>query len=155
MSDGAMIAANSVVTMHFTLTLSDGTVAETSREGEPLQFQMGDGSIVIGLERALYGLQAGATQTILIDPADAFGFPDPANVHAMSSHDFSDDMALEPGVIISFTTPDGEELPGTVVEADDQQVMVDFNHPLCGHTVEFEVEILAVEDSSGVEMAEE
>ncbi len=155
MSDGAMIGAGSIVMMHFTLTLSDGTVAETSRDGEPLQFQMGDGSIVIGLERALYGLQVGATQTILVDPQDAFGFPDPVNVHAMSSHDFADDMLLEPGVIISFTTPDGEELPGTVVEADDEQVMVDFNHPLCGHTVEFDVEILAVEDSTGVDMGEE
>jgi len=50
-------------------------------------------------------------------------------------------------VIVSFTTPAGDELPGTVVEVDDEQVLVDFNHPLCGHAMDFEVEILAVSNS--------
>lgn len=144
MSDAAVIGPGSEVTMHFTLTLRDGTVAETSHEGEALQFQIGDGSLVVGLERALLGLAGGAKQTVEIDPQDAFGFPDPANVHAMSRHDFADDMPLEPGVIISFTTPAGDELPGTVVEVEGEQVLVDFNHPLCGHTIKFAVEILSV-----------
>ena len=148
MSDVAVIGPGSEVTMHFTLTLRDGTVAETSREGEPLQFQIGDGSLIAGLERALLGLASGAEQTVEIDPQDAFGFPDPANIHSMSCDDFSDDMLLEPGVIISFTTPAGDELPGTIVEVEDEQVLVDFNHPMGGHTMNFEVEILSVSAAS-------
>jgi len=153
MSDTEMIGPDSEVLMHFTLTLKDGTVAESSRDSEPLQFRMGDGSLVVGLERALYGLHSGSVQTLEIEPQDAFGFPDPANVHALSVHDFPHDMPLEAGVIVSFTTPTGDELPGTVVEVDDEQVLVDFNHPLCGHTIDFEVEILAVSNSP--EVAEE
>ncbi len=144
MSDASIIGPDSEVLMHFTLTLEDGMVAETSRESEPLQFRMGDGALVVGLERALHGLHSGCVQTIEIEPQDAFGFPDPANVHGMSIHDFSHDMPLEPGVIINFTTPTGDETPGTVVEVDDEQVLVDFNHPLCGHAIIFQVEILAV-----------
>ncbi len=143
-SDAAMIGPDSEVLMHFTLTLKDGTVAESSRDSEPLQFRMGDGSLVAGLERALYGLHSGSVQTLEIEPQDAFGFPDPANVHTLSVHDFPHDMPLDSGVIVNFTTPTGEEVPGTVVEVDDEQVLVDFNHPLCGHAIVFEVEILAV-----------
>ena len=144
MNDAVVIGPDSEVTLHFTLTLRDGTVAESSREGEPLQFRMGDGSMVVGLERALLGLRSGERQSLEIEPQDAFGFPDPANVHTMSRDDFAEDMLLEPGVIISFTTPAGDELPGTVVEVEDEQVQVDFNHPLCGHTIHFDVEILSV-----------
>lgn len=144
MSGDAIIGPDSEVTLHFTLTLGDGTVAESSRDGEPLRLRIGDGSMIAGLERVLYGLAAGDARRLRIEPQEAFGLPDPANVHAMSVHDFPDDMALERGVIIAFTTPDGEQVPGTVVERDGEQVMVDFNHPLCGHTLDFEVEILAV-----------
>lgn len=144
MSDAAVIGPDSEVLMHFTLRMEGGMVVETSREGEPLRFRMGDGSLVPGLERALYGLYRGRKQVIEIEPQDAFGFADPANVQGMSIHDFPQDMPLEAGVIINFTTPMGDELPGTVVEVDDEQVLVDFNHPLCGHRVIFEVEILAV-----------
>ena len=147
MSDASVIGPDSEVMMHFTLTLRDGTVAETSREDEPLEFRMGDGTLVVGLERTLFGLHSGSVQTVEIEPQDAFGFPDPANVHAMSIHDFSHDMPLEAGVIINFTAPTGDELPGTVVEVDDEQVLVDFSHPLCGHTIHFAVEILAVSNS--------
>ncbi|HEC19707.1 MAG TPA: FKBP-type peptidyl-prolyl cis-trans isomerase [Gammaproteobacteria bacterium] len=145
-----MIGPDSEVLMHFTLTLKDGTVAESSRDSEPLQFRMGDGSLVVGLERALYGLHSGSVQTLEIEPQDAFGFPDPANVHALSVHDFPHDMLLEAGVIVNFTTPTGDELPGTVVEVDDEQVLVDFNHPLCGYTINFAVEILAVSNDPQV-----
>ncbi len=150
MNDAAVIGPDSEVMMHFTLTLKDGTVAESSREGEPLEFRMGDGALIGGLERVLFGLYSGSVQAIDIEPQDAFGFPDPANVHALSIHDFSHDMPLEAGVIINFTTPTGDESPGTVVEVEDEQVLVDFNHPLCGHTIHFAVEILAVSNAPAV-----
>ncbi len=151
MNDAAVIGPDSEVMMHFTLTLKDGTVAESSRGGEPLEFRMGDGSLVAGLERALFGLYRGSVQTIDIEPQDAFGFPDPANVHALSIHDFSHDMPLDAGVIINFTTPTGDETQGTVVEVDGEQVLVDFNHPLCGHRIRFAVEILAVSNTPAEE----
>ena len=140
------IRPGSKVLMHFTLSLEDGTVAETTRDdNEPLEFVMGDGTLIEGLELALYGLKAGDKQTLSIEPKLAFGFPDPENVHSMPRHEFPQEMQLARGVIMEFNTPAGDEVPGTVLEVNDREVKVDFNHPLAGHQITFEVEILSVE----------
>jgi FKBP-type peptidyl-prolyl cis-trans isomerase SlpA len=139
------ITSDSTVIMHFRITLEDGTEADSSFGEEPMQFQMGDGTLSEGLEQVLLGLPAGARQTFLLSPEQAFGYPDTANIHELPRSDFSMEMVLEPGVIIGFETPSGEELPGLVLEADEEKVKVDFNHPLAGHNLEFEVEILEVE----------
>jgi FKBP-type peptidyl-prolyl cis-trans isomerase SlpA len=135
--------------MHFSLSLEDGTVAEATRDdNEPLTFVMGDGTMIEGLELALYGLKAGDKQTLSIEPKLAFGYHDPGNVHSMPRDEFPDDMQLSRGVIIEFNTPAGDEVPGTVTEVGESEVKVDFNHPLAGHEVTFEVEILSVESQS-------
>jgi FKBP-type peptidyl-prolyl cis-trans isomerase SlpA len=132
------------VLMHFTLSLADGTVADSTREGEPLRFVMGDGTLVEGLELVLYGLKQGDQQCLSIEPRDAFGFPDEENIHTMPCSEFPADMQLEPGMIIGFSTPSGEEVPGAIQEIKGEEVVVDFNHPLAGHEVIFDVEILEV-----------
>ncbi|HKK14850.1 MAG TPA: FKBP-type peptidyl-prolyl cis-trans isomerase [Gammaproteobacteria bacterium] len=139
------IGPGSRVTMHFSITLEDGTVADDTAGGEPLTFVMGDGSLIEGLELALYGLKAGDRQCLELEPQQAFGFWDPDNVHMLQRSDFPADMALEPGLIIGFTTPGGDEVPGAVREVAGENVKVDFNHPLAGHTLVFETHILAVE----------
>lgn len=139
-----VIGFNSTVVMHSTITLEDGTVADTTVGAEPLRFAMGDGSLVTGLELALFGLKAGDRQSLRIGPADAFGFRDEQNIHWMERAEFPADMALEPGLIIGFATPGGEEIPGVILEVREDSVRVDFNHPLAGHEVGFEVEILEV-----------
>ena len=137
------------VTMHFTITLEDGTVADTSREGEPLTFTMGDGSLIEGLELALYGLKAGDRQVVTLDPREAFGFPDPDNVHRLPRGEFPADMPPEEGQIVAFSTPSGEEIPGAIVEVEEDEVTVDFNHPLAGHEIVFDTEIIAIQPPDG------
>ena len=137
------IGPGSEVLLHFTLSLADGTVADTSREGEPLRFVMGDGALIEGLEMVLYGLKVGDKQCLSIEPRDAFGFPDEENIHTMSPDEFTD-MDIEPGMVIGFQTPSGEEVPGIIQEIKDDNVVVDFNHPLAGHEVIFDVEILEI-----------
>ena len=139
------IEHGSLVRMHFSIYLEDGTVAETSRDdNEPIEFRVGDGTMVQGLELAILGLKPGDKQTLQIGPEVGFGFRDEENIHWMPRSDFAEDMPLEPGVIIGFDTPAGDELPGMVVEVDDEEVKVDFNHPLAGREITFEVEILDV-----------
>lgn len=145
-SQRASIGPGSKVRMHFSITLEDGTVAESTRDdGEPLEFVLGDGTMIEGLELALYGLKAGDKQTISIEPKLAFGFHDPNNVHSLSRDDFPPEMQLSKGVIIEFNTPAGDEVPGTIMEVSESEVQVDFNHPLAGHEITFETEILSVE----------
>ena len=138
------ISPESTVTLHLSLTLQDGTVAESTFDGEPLTFTMSDGTLVEGLELGLYGLRAGQTQRLTLYPQQAFGVRDPEKVHHLPRADFPADMALEPGCIIGFDTPQGEELPGMIVSLDDSSVEVDFNHPLAGREVIFDVEIIDV-----------
>lgn len=147
-TDEKLIEPGSEVVMHFTLTLKDGTVADTSREGDPFRFTMGDGSLISGLELALYGLKEGDTQVLAIDAQNAFGFPDEANIHDMPRSEFPADMELEPGLIIEFSTPSGEAVPGAILEVGDETVKVDFNHPLAGHEITFDVEILSIDPDS-------
>ena len=138
------ISPGSTVTLHLSLTLKDGTVAESTFDDEPLTFTMGDGSLAAGLELGLYGLRPGDTQRLELYPEQAFGLRDPGKVHQLPRADFAAEMALDPGLIIGFNTPGGEELSGTIIAFDDATVEVDFNHPLAGRVVIFDVEIIAV-----------
>ena len=138
------IGVGSTVTLHLSLALEDGTVAEETYGGEPHTFCMGDGSLVHGLELGLYGLKPGDTQRLELYPEQAWGLRDPEKIHRLPRERFATDMQLEPGLIIGFDTPDGEEIPGAVLSVSKDTVEVDFNHPLAGHTITFVVEIIEV-----------
>ena len=138
------ISPGSTVTLHLSLTLEDGTVADSTFEGEPFTFVMGDGTLVSGLELALYGLYPGDTQRLELTPEQAFGLRDPQHVHQMPRSAFTENFKLAPGVIVGFETPEGEELAGAVLALDADSVTVDFNHPMAGHSITFEVEIIEV-----------
>lgn len=147
----ANIGYGSQVRLHYRISLEDGTVADSTwDDNEPLEFTLGDGTMIEGLELAIIGLKAGDQQTLRIGPEQAYGFHDPNNVHVMPRSDFADDMNLEQGLIIGFTTPSGMELPGTILSVEDDEVKVDFNHPLAGHEITFAVEILDVQDGTVV-----
>lgn len=132
------------VTMNFNLRLKDGTIADASLPGEPLIFTMGDGSLIAGLELALFGLKVGEQQSLEIAPQDAFGFSDEASIHTLPRDEFAPELPLEAGTILSFSTPNGTEVPGTILGVEGEMVKVDFNHPLAGMPVIFSVEILAI-----------
>lgn len=139
-----MIGPQSEVTMHFTLALENGTAVETTEDDEPMTFTMGDGSMINGLEMALIGLAAGDEQTLTIPAVNGFGFPDPEAVHPMPLSDFAPDLQPVEGHVMSFTLPNGEEIPGTILEITENSAIVDLNHPLAGKDVVFSVKILQV-----------
>ena len=80
-----------------------------------------------------------------VPPEKAFGQHNPSNVQTFKRHEFSADMVLEPGVVVSFADARQQELPGVIKRVEGDQVDVDFNHPLSGHTLNFEVKIIDVE----------
>lgn len=140
-----VISSNSEVVMHFDLTLEDGSAADSTRvNNKPAKLRLGDGSLTPGLEAALIGLAEGEKKVITISGDDAFGAPNPDNIHHMDRTRFAADTPLEPGTILAFSQPDGSEVPGIVREVAGDSVTVDFNHPLAGQTVKFDVEILSV-----------
>lgn len=132
------------ITLHFALKLDDGSVVDSTFDKQPATFVYGDGNLLPGFEKALVGLMAGEKSELTITPEDAFSQPNPNNIQTFKRSDFDVDMVLEPGLVISFADPSGE-LPGVVKSIDGDVVEVDFNHPLAGRDILFEVEIISVE----------
>jgi FKBP-type peptidyl-prolyl cis-trans isomerase SlpA len=130
------------VTMHFAIKLEDGQIIDSNFDKNPVEFEVGDGNIPEGFESALTGLKVGEHVELTIAPERGFGQHNPSNIQRLKRSDFKD-MDLEPGLVVSFQEPGGE-IPGVIVEYDDKNVSVDFNHPLAGKTLTFEVKVLQV-----------
>ena len=105
---------------------------------------IGDGNLPEGFEKLLYGLRAGHKETFLVKPEHAFGMHNPSNVQLIARKQFADDMQLEPGLVVSFADANQSELPGVIKSVGDKMVEVDFNHPLAGQSVLFDVDIIDV-----------
>lgn len=133
------------VTLHFSLLLDSGEEIDTTRRGEPATLEIGDGNLLPGFEQALLGMRAGDAAQLRIEAADAFGTHRAENVQLLPRGQFKAELTPEPGLIVSFAGPGGE-LPGVVSRVMDGSVEVDFNHPLAGRTIVFDVSILDVSD---------
>lgn len=144
MSQSCPITPGCEVTLHLALSSTDGIEAISTFGGEPSTLTMGDGTLLEGLELALYGLKSGDRQNLTLSPHQAFGAWDETKLHRLPRADFAAEMELEKGLLIAFDTAENEELAGIVTEVGETEVMVDFNHPLAGREVAFRVEILQV-----------
>jgi FKBP-type peptidyl-prolyl cis-trans isomerase SlpA len=136
------IDTGTTVTLHFALLLEDGAVVDSNFEGKPATFSIGDGNLLPGFEETLIGLQKDDQREFVVPPEKAFGQHNEQNLQRVSMDNF-DELELEPGAMFSFQNGDGE-LPGVVVEIVDGEVMVDFNHPLAGKNIIFQVKIMDV-----------
>jgi FKBP-type peptidyl-prolyl cis-trans isomerase SlpA len=135
------------VTLHFTLKLEDGTVVDSTRDKAAATFQVGDGNLPPGFEHPMKGMAAGESGSFEITPEHAFGQHNPQNIQRLKRDDFGDEE-LEVGMVMSFADPSGGELPGVVSAIDGDMVDVDFNHPLAGRTLTFEVEVIDVKPAT-------
>ena len=137
------IGAATQVTLHFAIKLDNGDVVDSTFDKEPATFTVGDGSLLPGFEQALYGLKAGDKRSLPIGPEQGFGQGNPQNIQVMPRAQFAD-MELSEGLLIIFNDAANAELPGVVKAFDANQVTIDFNHPLAGKDLTFDVEIIAV-----------
>ena len=140
------IDSGTTVTLHFSLTLENGHIVDSNFEAAPATFTVGDGNLLPGFESPLMGLFDGDEREFSIPPENAFGQHNPQNVQAVERNNF-EDRELELGTMFSFQNGDGE-LPGVVIEVQDNEVMVDFNHPLAGQIILFTVKIISVTPQS-------
>lgn len=137
------IAQNTEVTLHFALHLENGNTVDSTFDKSPATFKVGDGNLLPGFEAALFGFKAGDKRTVTVLPENAFGQPNAQNVQVMPRGQF-EGMELSEGLLVIFNDAANTELPGVVKAFDDAQVTVDFNHPLAGKTLNFEVDIISV-----------
>ena len=141
---GLAIQTGCQVTLHFSLKLCNGELIDSTFNARPAQLLVGDGSLPAGFEQYLTGLRAGQQATFSVAPEHAFGERNDNNVHTFARSHFASGMELARGMIIGFGDAGGGELPGVVKSYNELSVLVDFNHPLAGKTVLFEVSIISV-----------
>lgn len=133
----------SPITLHYAISLDDGSVVDNTQDGEPLEIALGDGSLHPALERCLRDLEPGERASFHLSAEEGFGAYDPELVQTLDRADFADRAMLEPGTLLAFDTPSGDELAGRVLAVDGDRVTVDFNHPLAGRSITFSVYVLA------------
>jgi FKBP-type peptidyl-prolyl cis-trans isomerase SlpA len=131
--------------LNFSLSLEDGSEVDSNFGGEPVSFVYGDGSLLPGFESLLVGMAAGQRNMFTVLPENAFGQPNDNNVQVIDRDTFDDDVVLELGLVFSFADAAGGELPGMLLAFDDEEVTVDFNHPLAGRKILFDVLVHRVE----------
>ena len=145
MTNEIAISSNTKVSLNFSITLETGEVVDSNFDRPPVGFVMGDGSLLPSFESCLLGLKAGEQASFTIEPEQGFGKHQDANFQDMPRRTFSNDSELEVGMVFSFADAAGGELPGVVDFFDEETVRVNFNHPLAGRTLKFEVKIDRVE----------
>ncbi len=132
-----------LVTLHYRIGPLQGAELISTFGGNPATLALGQGELAEGLERCIDQAEPGRRYVFQLEPQDAFGERRDELVRSMPRAGFSPEMALEPGTVIEFSAPDGSRHAGLVRDANDHEVRVDFNHPLAGRAVRFEIEVLA------------
>lgn len=140
------ITQGSKVDLHFEVSLENGTIIDsTFNRGEPVSLVIGDGNLLEGFEKVLINLQAGDTRTAHLSPDDAFGQHNPDNIQTFSHAQFATAGGIpEVGSMIEFADKSNTTLVGVVSEVTDDEIKVDFNHPLAGQNILFKVQIFKV-----------
>jgi FKBP-type peptidyl-prolyl cis-trans isomerase SlyD len=146
------IRKDSVVCIDYTIRLTGGQVVESSVGAEPLTYLHGRRQIVPGVEKAVEGLESGSSLDIVVPPDEAYGDRDPSGVFVVPRGAFPADEQVGPGMMFSAHRPDGKSLTFRVVEANDELVLVDTNHPLAGETLHITVLVHTVRDATREEI---
>ncbi len=146
------ITKDRVASLEYSLHLGDGKIIDSSEEDDLLVYLHGHEEIVPGLEKALEGKKVGDTLKVEVPPEDAYGEYDPEGVEEVPREDFPAEMELEAGGMVSATDEDGDEVDFLVKEVKGNTVVVDFNHPLAGKTLHFEVKVREVREATAEEL---
>lgn len=135
------------VSIHYTGTLIDGTVFDSSEGREPLEFVVGSGQIIPGLDVALPGMAEGDSKVVQIACTEAYGPINPAMRQGVPRDAIPDEIDLKPGLQLQMQTPEGQPLPVTVVEVGEDEVMLDANHPLAGKDLTFDFQVVSIKSA--------
>jgi FKBP-type peptidyl-prolyl cis-trans isomerase 2 len=135
------------VSIEYTLRLDDDSVVATNVGGEPLTYTHGAHQIVPGLETGLDGMQAGETRTVTVSPEQGYGPPDPQAFQEVSKEQIPPE-ALNVGTSLRGHDSEGHDVRARIAEVRDASVLLDFNHPLAGKTLHFDVKVVNIQEQA-------
>ena len=146
-----VIADGVVVKMDYSLTV-DGKQLGSSKKRKPIAFVQGQGEIVPGLEKKLYDMKVGDSKEIRVAAVDGYGEIDPEDFVSLQKTDFPESIPMEPGTIITLTDEDGDNQKARIDSITEDQVRLNFNHPLAGKDLVFQVSILEIRGADPEEL---
>ena len=144
-----------VVSIEYTLRADDahGEVLDSSEDGSPLQFLQGYGQVIPGLERELYGMAVGDAKSVTVEPAEGYGEEDPDAYTEVPRDQLPDDLEPEPGMPLGVRDDQGQVFQAYIAEVRADSVLLDFNHPLAGQTLHFDIKIADLRPATDDEQA--
>lgn len=140
----ATVAADSLVTLHYAMSLPDGTPVLTTFDATPATLRLGNGELSPVLEQCLIGLPEGERRSFLLEDGIAFGPYNPELEHNVPRDQLPKHVELAEMAVLEFTAPAGGTFTGLVRGLTDTHARIDFNHPLAGKSVKFDVHIVGI-----------
>lgn len=141
------VQSGDTVRVHYRGSLADGTQFDSSEGRDPIAFTVGESQVIPGFENGVVGLEVGESVTVSIEPDQAYGPRQEELFQTFPKADFAEEPCV--GGSVSAVSPQGEHLTGRVVKIEDDAVTLDFNHPLAGETLTFEIEVVGIEPGRG------
>ena len=132
------------VKIHYTGSLEDGTVFDSSQDRDPLEFTLGEGKVISGFESAVEGMEEGETKTAEIPSDEAYGPRRDDLLLTVARDQLPEDLEPEVGDQLEMRTQDGQAFPVVVTQVGDEQVQLDANHPLAGKDLTFDIELVEI-----------
>ena len=140
----SIVENGSIVSVHYTGTLNDGTEFDSSRSRDPLKFQVGDSQVIAGFENAVIGMAAGESKTVSIPAENAYGLKDEKAIQEISKDRFPEGFDALVGEQVTGDNGNGQPFMATIISEQETSVTLDFNHPLAGQDLVFEVEVVSI-----------
>jgi peptidylprolyl isomerase len=136
--------AGDTVRIHYTGTLTDGTTFDSSQGRDPLEFTVGSGQIIPGLDKAVPGMEVGDSKKVTVPAEEAYGAVNPEARQAVPRETVPDHIPLDLGTQLQVQDQSGRTIPVVVAEVTEETVVLDANHPLAGKDLTFEFELVEI-----------
>jgi peptidylprolyl isomerase len=137
-------SAGQTVRIHYTAKLENGTLLDTSAERDPMEFELGSGRVITGLDNAVQGMTVGENKTVTLQADEAFGPHHEQLVVSVPNSELPDNLQPSVGMQLESRAPDGKITKLTVIEVADNFVTIDANHPLAGKVLQFDIELVEI-----------
>jgi len=138
------VKAGDTVQVHYTGTLDNGEVFDSSRDRDPLEFKVGGGMVIPGFDKAVLGLKAGESTTAKLPPEEAYGEIRKELIMPMQKSQIPEDITPEVGMQVMLQAQEGQQIPATITEVNENTIILDANAPLAGKTLNFDIEVVKI-----------
>lgn len=139
------VKKGSKVTIHYTGKLDDGQIFDSSEGREPLEFEAGSGQVIKGFENAVIGMKKDEEKEVKLKPEDAYGQRNEELKQKIPKNRINIPGEIKPGMTLAVKAPDGQQFPVQVADVEEENIVIDMNHPLAGKTLHFKIKVVDVQ----------